>query len=156
MSEDQCRILPIIDGLPKGFDAILVEARREGHVFVERFHAEWQEGRERYDGENEGLFGAFLGERFVGMAAIGRDPYAQDPSIGRLRHVFVIRAARREGVAAALVEACLERGRGFDLIRLRSRNPGTRRLYERLGFEPVALKDATHVFRKRLDRRRSR
>jgi GNAT superfamily N-acetyltransferase len=60
-----------------------------------------------------------------------------------------MRAARRRGVAAMLVETCLERGRGFELIRLRGRNPDATRLYERLGFVPVALEDATHIYRRR-------
>jgi predicted GNAT family acetyltransferase len=60
-----------------------------------------------------------------------------------------MRAARRKGAASTLVETCLERGRGFELIRLRSRNPDATRFYERLGFVPVALEDATHIYRRR-------
>jgi GNAT superfamily N-acetyltransferase len=153
MREDEwgkeCRILPMDDELPAGFDAVLVEARRDGHVFIERFHAGWREGQERYRGENEGIFAAFLGDQFVGMAAMGVDPYAKDSTVGRLRHVFVLRAARRKGVAEALVRTCLQRGRRFDLIRLRSRSAEASRLYERLGFSPIEAKDATHLYRPR-------
>jgi GNAT superfamily N-acetyltransferase len=142
-------IEPLCGELPDGFDAVLVEARQDGHAFIERFHSRWQEGEERYQGENEGIFAAFQDGHFVGMAAMGVDPYAGDPTIGRLRHVFVLKAARRKGIAEALARTCLECGKGFDLIRLRSRNPDASRLYERLGFGPIDAKDATHLYRPR-------
>jgi GNAT superfamily N-acetyltransferase len=145
MSPNACRIVPVIGELPRGFELLLAEARADGHAFVERFHMRWHQGEERYERENEGMFAAWLDGRLAGFAAMGPDPYVPDAAIGRLRHVFVIRAARRKGVARALVETCLERGRSFDLIRLRTRNPEAARLYERLGFAPVALEDATHI-----------
>ncbi len=147
MSQDACRIVPIASDLPQGFDALLGEALQEGHEFIVRFHARWQESKELYEGENEGVFAAFMDERLVGIAGMGVDPYAKDPAIGRLRHVFVTKAARRKGVAEALVRTCLQRGKNFNVIRLRSRNPEASRLYERLGFLPVTLKDATHILR---------
>jgi GNAT superfamily N-acetyltransferase len=146
MSEDGCVIRPLAGELPSGFDEMLDEALRGGHEFLVRFDARRREGGERYEGEHEGLFGAFVRERLVGIAAIGLDPYAGDPTVGRIRHVYVLGAARRKGVAAALVAACLERGRGFRTIRLRSRNPEATRLYERFGFRPLALKDSTHRY----------
>jgi GNAT superfamily N-acetyltransferase len=142
----ELKIEPLRDELPDGFDDVLVEARQNGHVFIERFHSRWREGEERYVGKNEGIFVAFLDGHFVGMAAMGVDPYAKDPTVGRLRHVFVLKSARRKGIAEALVRACLAQGRGFDRIRLRSRNPDASRLYERLGFGPIEAKDATHVY----------
>jgi len=139
-------IRPVMGDLPPDFVALLDEARRQGHQFVERFHAARREGGECYCGTNEGVFAAFLDGGLAGIAAIGVDPYLGDPGIGRLRHVFVASAARRRGVAAALVGACLERGRGFDVIRLRTHNPDAARLYERLGFLPVELADASHIY----------
>jgi GNAT superfamily N-acetyltransferase len=145
-------IEPLRSELPESFDAMLVEARQDGHAFIERFHSRWQEGEERYLGESEGIFAAFENGRIVGVAAIGVDPYAGEARIGRLRHVFVLKAARRKGVAEALVRACLERGKGFDLIRLRSRNPEASGLYERLGFSQIDAKDATHAYCSRISR----
>ena len=74
MSQNGCRILPIIGDLPEGFDDLLAEALQGGHEFVLRFHARWAGRAGALHGEHEGLFAAFLGERFVGMAAIGPDP----------------------------------------------------------------------------------
>jgi len=148
MRNDLPEIVPITGNLPAGFGFLIAEAGRQGHEFVERFHKAWLEGGERCDGPGEGLFAAFLDGRLAGMAAMVADPYAEDPRIGRLRHVFVMQAVRRKGVAAALVETCLDRGRSFELIRLRTRNPDAARLYERLGFVPIALDNATHVYRR--------
>jgi GNAT superfamily N-acetyltransferase len=146
MRGDNLQILPVTGELPQGFEALLAEASRQGHQFVERFHSARRRGGERYAVPNEGVFAAFLDGHLAGIAAMGVDPYLSDPDIGRLRHVFVVRAARRKGVAAALVETCLDRGRGFRVIRLRTHNPDAARLYERLGFAPVALKDASHIY----------
>jgi GNAT superfamily N-acetyltransferase len=142
------QIEAVIGDLPRGFGMLVAEASRQGHEFVERFHNAWLKGDEHGDGPGEGLFAAFLDGSLAGMAAIVADPYVKDPGIGRLRHVFVMRAARRKGGVAALVETCLDRGRRFELIRLRTRNPGAARLYERLGFVPVVLGDATHIYRR--------
>ncbi|SEE18847.1 Acetyltransferase (GNAT) family protein [Rhizobiales bacterium GAS191] len=147
MSRDTLDIVPIRGSLPEGFDLLLVEARREGHEFLDRLHNGFGKGSEAYDGPREGAFAAFLGGRLAGVGSIAVDPYLGEPEIGRLRHVFVGEAARRKGIAEALVTTCLERGRGFALIRLRTRNPDAARLYERLGFTPVALEGTTHVYR---------
>jgi len=139
------RIEPIAEKLPFDFPELIVEAERQGHEFVRRFVENWQAGRERFSGPGEGVFAAFLGTKLIGIAGIAADPYLGDANIGRIRHVFVTRAARREGVASALVATCLERGRRFHAIRLRTRNPDAARLYERFGFAPVDLKDASHI-----------
>jgi GNAT superfamily N-acetyltransferase len=116
---------------------------------MRRFFQNWQAGSERFAGPGEGVFAAYLGAKIVGIAGIGVDPYLRDPNIGRLRHIFVTRPVRREGVASALVATCLERGRRFRAIRLRTRNPDAARLYERFGFAPVDLKDASHIRERR-------
>jgi GNAT superfamily N-acetyltransferase len=139
------RIEAIAEELPFDFPELIAEAERQGHEFVRRFFANWQAGSERFAGPGEGIFAAYLGHKLVGIAGIAVDPYVKDSNIGRIRHVFVRRAARREGVASALVATCLERGRRFRAIRLRTRNPDAARIYERFGFAPVDLKDASHI-----------
>jgi GNAT superfamily N-acetyltransferase len=138
------RIELIAEELPLDLPDLIVEAERQGHEFVSRFFANWQAG-ERFAGPGEGVFAAYLGAQLVGIAGIAVDPYVKDPNIGRLRHVFVTRAARREGVASALVATCLKRGHRFRAIRLRTSNPHAARIYERFGFAPVDLKDASHI-----------
>ena len=148
MGRNSCLIIPVSGDWPDGLEDMLEEANEEGHGFMERFRREWQDGSERYQRENEGLFVAYQDGRIAGMAAMGLDPFAKNARIGRLRHVFVRLRARRQGLAEALVKACLERGRNFELIRLRTDNAHAARLYERLGFVAVSLDDATHIRRR--------
>jgi GNAT superfamily N-acetyltransferase len=145
LNQGELRIVEVIGQLPPDFPTLLAQAEQQGHDFVGRFFANWSRSNELYGGPGEGLFAAYLGKILVGMAAIAADPYAKNPAVGRLRHVFVMREARGKGVASALVATCLERGRRFGAIRLRTGNPDAARIYERFGFVPVDLKDASHV-----------
>jgi GNAT superfamily N-acetyltransferase len=145
-----CTGLRIVEvrGEPRpNFTALLAQAEQQGHKFVSRFHANWSRGNEPYAGPDEGIFAAYLGTKLVGIAAIAVDPYLENPAVGRLRHVFVLREARGKGVASALVAKCLERGRCFHAIRLRTLNPEAARIYERAGFVRIDLKDASHIRR---------
>ena len=144
---DGIDIVEIGARLPESFDLLRAEARREGYEFLDRMQAGFGVGSEAYEGVGEGAFVASCEGRLVGTASIAIDPYLHDERIGRVRDVFVSEAARRRGVAAAPVTLCLERGQGFALIRLRTGNPDAARLYERLGFVPAELEDATHVYR---------
>jgi GNAT superfamily N-acetyltransferase len=147
MRRDGIDIVEIGASLPEGFDCLRAEAKREEHEFLDRMQAGFGMGSEAYEGAGEGAFVAYCDSRLAGTASIAFDPFLGDPRVGRIRHVFVSVAARRQGVAAALVSSCLERGHDFALIRLRTGNPDAARLYERLGFVPAALADATHIYR---------
>jgi GNAT superfamily N-acetyltransferase len=141
------RIVEVRGELRPNFTALLAQAEQRGHEFVSRFYANWSRGNELYAGPDEGIFAAYLGAKLVGIAAIAIDPYLENPAVGRLRHVFVLREARGKGVASALVAKCLERGRCFHAIRLRTGNPDAARIYERAGFVRIDLKDASHIRR---------
>src|SRR3989442_14601174 len=70
-------------------------------------------------------------------------PYAAQPSVGRLRHLYVLSAHRRLGIGEQLVTRVIETARGrFERLRLSTSNPEAARLYERLGFRPRA--DGAH------------
>ena len=129
-----------------GLGDLAAEARADGRHFVDTLDREWQSGTNRFDAAGEVLFGAFDGDRLVGVGGLNRDPYVAAPGIGRLRHLYVLVAWRRRGVGRALVGAVLEAARGtFDCVRLRTRAAPAARLYEALGFAPVDDATATHV-----------
>lgn len=131
----------------EGFPALARQAASEGHDFLLRAEEEWQAGIDRFDRDGESLLGAYAGGRLIGLAGLNRDPYAADPAIGRLRHVYVDPGWRRQGIAKALIAEALARGRAhFAVIRLRSRNPAAAALYEALGFVRLeTVEDATHA-----------
>jgi len=133
-----------------GLDALTAESVAQGYEFLLRLQAEWDSGANRFDGPGEGLFGAFDGPILVAIGGLNRDPFvpnlAPDPAVGRIRRVFVGTGCRGCGVGTQLVRALLAEARlHFRHVRLRAVNPDAARLYERLGFLPIADPHATHI-----------
>ena len=131
-----------------GFADLAAEARGQGRDFVDRMDTEWRDGRNRFEAPGEVLFGAFDGDRLVGVGGLNRDPYVAAARIGRLRHLYVLQAWRRRGVGVALVGAVVDAARGrFDCVRLRTSAPPAARLYEALGFARLDDPTASHILR---------
>tara|TARA_R110002020_G_scaffold114717_7_gene263901 strand:+ start:457 stop:888 length:432 start_codon:yes stop_codon:yes gene_type:complete len=124
------------------------EAWEDGYPFVERMLQDWKSGENRFDGPGARLIGAFDDERPVGFCGLCRDPFVAE-NTGRLRHLYVDRGHRQEGVARALVARALDGAAiWFPRVRLRA-TPASRGFYEHLGFHPVDETDATHALRLR-------
>ncbi|MEZ4320404.1 MAG: GNAT family N-acetyltransferase [Myxococcota bacterium] len=128
-------------------------ALREGFALVQRTLEDWDvEGpggsANRFDGAGEAFFLALIGGRTVGMCGLNLDPFAGDPRVGRLRHLYVHPSHRGARMGRRLVDACLEVARGpFDRVRLRTFEASAAEFYGRLGFELVDEPDATHSIR---------
>ena len=134
--------------LPSGrVGDLLCEGERVGSRIVRRLVDEWANGANRFDRPGEALFGAWVGERLVGVCGLNIDPYAHDERVGRVRHLYVLSAFRRLGVGRHLVADVMKAARGrFDNLRLRTGNPAAARLYETLGFRPsIGSGEDTHV-----------
>ena len=140
----------IAPSLP-GFDALRAEACAEGYNFLDTLMREWETGANRFDAPGETLLGRFEGGKFVeahfvAIGGLNRDPFAEQPEIGRLRRIYVRAAWRGKGIGAMLVTALVMQARGhFRCVRLRAENPAAARLYERMGFLPIVNPDATHI-----------
>jgi GNAT superfamily N-acetyltransferase len=137
--------------LPPGLVSLAKVARTEGYLFLARLQDEWSGGGARFAGPGECLFIVETGESLIGIGGICRDPYQKDPDIGRLRHVYVDKPFRFQGIARGLVRACLAcSGTKFRVIRLSTSalNPAAGRLYEQLGFQPIVAdgERVTHIF----------
>ncbi|MDR3753517.1 MAG: GNAT family N-acetyltransferase [Terracidiphilus sp.] len=127
-------------------DELRAEARAEGHNFMERLANEWQSGTNRFDAPGEMLCGYLENGLLVAVGGLNHDPFAGRADVGRIRRVYVRPAWRGKGIGTALVSALINEARqSFACIRLRAENPSAARLYERLGFEPIADADATHI-----------
>lgn len=121
------------------------EASRQGFAFLDRLIREWASGENQFNGFGEQLLGAFFGERLVGVGGLNREPYDPAPRQGRLRHLYVLQAYRKQGVGRHLVRHLLEDAdAAVDEVRLRTDGLAAARFYQRLGFEPVLLATATH------------
>ena len=113
--------------------------------FLLRLRDEWERGETRFDRPGEFLLGAYQEGRLVATAGVTHDPYDPAVGLGRVRHVFVLRACRGQGIGRALMTAIIDRARsGFALLRLRTSNPEAARLYESLGFVPLEQPNETH------------
>jgi GNAT superfamily N-acetyltransferase len=132
--------------LPAGIEALRLAARNEGFRFVERLVAEWHAGINRFDQPGEVLLGATHADALVAICGLNRDPYAADPGIARLRHLYVLPRFRRQDIATGLVSQVLRQAEDvFQTIRLRTETREAARFYERHSFIAVEGDDASHV-----------
>jgi GNAT superfamily N-acetyltransferase len=136
---------PIALPIP-GFDQLCAASRAEGYNFLDTLAAEWFSGANRFDQPGEILLGALDQGILVAVGGLNRDPFLADPTIGRIRRIYVGAASRNRGIGTALVTSLLDHARQhFATVRLRTDNPTAARLYERLGFQPIADPHATHA-----------
>jgi GNAT superfamily N-acetyltransferase len=124
---------------PECLATLIAESERGGLRFVRRLADDWTSGANRFAQPGEALFVARSGEHVVGVCGLNVDPYAAEPNVGRVRHLYVLSAYRRLGIGQQLVATIIETARGrFERLRLSTSNPEAARLYERLGFRPRA------------------
>lgn len=137
------------DSLPDDIGILLKAAREEGHNLVERLVDDWRDGSNRFDRSGEVALEARLNSRLVAVGGLNRDPYLHDPTVGRIRHVYVSPEVRGSGAGRAVVQALIEHARaGFTRVRLRTVTPAGTAFYLSLGFEETPDEpDATHVWR---------
>jgi GNAT superfamily N-acetyltransferase len=134
--------------LPDDIAALLGASLAEGHNLVNRFVDEWDDGSNRFDRPGEIALQARWGAKLVGVGGLNRDPYLDDPAVGRIRHLYVSPDARRQGVGRSLVLGLIDEARPtFRRVRLRTSQPEASLLYLALGFEATSDEpDATHVY----------
>ncbi|KAA5844745.1 GNAT family N-acetyltransferase [Pseudomonas chlororaphis] len=121
------------------------EAIAEGFRFLTRLVADWKNGANRFDQPGECLLGAFRDGQLIAVGGLSYDPYA-GPDIGRLRRVYVARAARGQSVGKALVQRLLAHAaQRFRVVRLSTDTPEGAAFYLRCGFQPIQDDFATHV-----------
>ena len=119
-------------------ESLRAESVAEGYKFVTRLCEEWRNGVNRFGAPGEGLFVAQNGTGIVGLCGLNRDPYADDPSIGRVRHLYVSPSHRRQGIGRALVRTVMDAAKElFRMLRLRT-TPVAGSFYVALGFQRVS------------------
>jgi len=129
-----------------GIESLLIEGQEEGYDFIQTLADDWASGENRFDGPGETLCGHLDQGLVVAVGGLNCDPFAGRPDTGRIRRVFVRRAWRNKGVGRALVSALIDEAQShFRSVRLRAENEDAARLYERMGFVPIADPDATHI-----------
>ena len=129
-------------------DSLVTRSSSEGFRHVERLRDEWLSGLNRFDGPGEAFFVAALGGQAVGVCGLNMDPYTNDPSVGRVRRLYVAPAARRRGIGRGLVAAALAEARkSFCKVTLRTEKSDADLLFRAMRLERVEGVDAvTHQF----------
>jgi ribosomal protein S18 acetylase RimI-like enzyme len=118
---------------------LLAASTAEGFRFVERMVREWDEGTVRFDRPGELLLAADDGINLVAIGGLTADPYTGDPTLGRLRHIYVRPDLRRRGTGRRLVQALERAGQPtFRALVLRTDNADASHFYENLGYERLA------------------
>jgi GNAT superfamily N-acetyltransferase len=129
-----------------GLGRLQAEAQDEGYDFIQTLVEEWASGKNRFDGRGEALRGFLDQGLLVGVGGLNCDPFAGRPDTGRIRRVYVRHAWRNQGIGRELVTTLVGEARThFRCVRLRAENAEAARLYERMGFVPIATPDATHI-----------
>ena len=129
-----------------GLERLQSEARDAGYRFIDTLVEEWASAENRFDAPGEILCGHLDQGLLVAVGGLNCDPFAGRPDVGRIRRVYVRPAWRDQGIGRALVTTLLGHARThFRCVRLRAENAEAARLYERMGFVPVASPDATHI-----------
>ena len=137
-----------LPGLPEGFEELAADAMADGVKVLEVLRADWDSSALRFERPGEALFAAYAGPALLGVCGVTPDPYLQDEQAGRLRRLYVRRAARRHGAGRDLLRAIAAEARGQGWLRLRVRAPPTAfAFYEACGFlRAVGEPAATHSF----------
>jgi ribosomal protein S18 acetylase RimI-like enzyme len=119
--------------------------REASHAFCQSFEDEQSLPAEYFkscigDEPEHVTFGAFDGEKLVGIATLKRDKRSKARHKGFIHTMYVAPEARRRGLAEAMLAAAIERARampGLEQLHLWVLNPetsGARPLYLKLGF----------------------
>jgi GNAT superfamily N-acetyltransferase len=135
-----------ISELPADFEALRAEAAEDGFGFLDRLARDWLSGENRFNQTGERLVGAFAGDRLIAVGGVNRDPYAESASIGRLRHLYVLKDWRTAGVGRALVQGLLQHAESaFNEVRLRTDTDAAAAFYRQCGFMAVDSLSASHA-----------
>lgn len=136
-----------VAGLPDGFEELAADALADGEKMLVVLREDWASGALRFAGPGEALFAAYAGDALLGLGGLTRDPYLREEAVGRVRRLYVRRAARRHGAGRALVGAIAVTALAAGWPRLRVRAPAAAfAFYEGCGFlRAVGERAATHV-----------
>jgi len=138
--------IKLLEDLPRDIEALRAESIKDGFRFIDKLKIEWQSAANRFDKPGEALIGAFQNERLVAVCGLNVDPYAGDDAVGRLRHLYVLKIARRQGIASAMVGHLLGIAQvSFACVRLFTDTRQAATFYEAIGFSPIASPTASHI-----------
>ena len=139
-------IHPITRPIHEEFVPLIQASTTEGYNFVQKLWDEYQSGENDFRGQGDILLGIYQEGQLIGVGGVHRDPYLNQPTIGRIRHVYVLPEHRRGGIGKMLVQALIDHGTAhFTTFTLRTMTAHGRAFYTALGFSDTPhYENATH------------
>ncbi len=132
--------------LPSEFSKLLEESILEEFGALEKLKRNFENGSNTFSKQGEALFSATFESELLGICGLNVDPYVDDPTIGRVRHLYVSKLARRQGVGSKLVEAVEHQARKhFNVLRLYTGDAKASAFYTSIGFSPVSGNHVSHI-----------
>jgi GNAT superfamily N-acetyltransferase len=129
-----------------GLEALIVASEAEGFRFMRRIPGLVAADPGYLESARTVVLGVFDGARLVAVGGLTPDPYLDDPTVGRVRHVYVAVDHRRAGIGRRIIEALERRAASsYTTLRLRTESAQAAAFYESLAYRPVTATDATHV-----------
>jgi ribosomal protein S18 acetylase RimI-like enzyme len=139
------KIIEINDSNVSSLENLAVKALAEGHSSVRRTIDDWKDGSNTFSKSGEKFWGAFISGECIAVGGLNTDPYINDETVGRVRHLYVSEKYRNHGLAKALLRLILTLAKKqYTSIRLSTKNPIAGSLYESHGFSKVTGDHVTH------------
>jgi GNAT superfamily N-acetyltransferase len=133
---EQIAIARISEFESESINHLAEESLSQGFRFVARLIREYRSGLNCFDHSGEVLLTASAKGAVIGIGGLNRDPYFNDPKIGRLRRLYVESAWRRHGVGRLLVTQLIyEASQHYQLLTLRTDTLAAAEFYQKLGFK---------------------
>lgn len=140
------QVIEIVDSNFSLIKELANEAVAVGHSLGRKLLEEWKDGSNTFANPGEKLWGVAANGVYVAFGGLNVDPYANEVTVGRIRHIYVASNARGRGVGRFLMENILaEAKKHFKVVRLSTKNPVAASLYESLGFLKTDGHKVTHV-----------
>ncbi|WP_239254684.1 GNAT family N-acetyltransferase [Listeria ilorinensis] len=141
------KIKEITDLLQENYQLLLQDSIDDQYSFLQRLLDEYMDGRNRFDQVNEILLGVEDGAQLIGIGGLNQDPYNE--GVIRLRHLYVMRKYRKNGLGKLLVNELLEKA-SARIVTLRTANQEGAHFYEHLGFKKSnSFEETSHVLYKK-------
>lgn len=122
------------------------ESKHEGYGFIQKTIDDWNTGANRFSDDGEKLWGLISGTELIGTGGLNRDPYTEEPNVGRVRHLYIREAYRRKGFATLLMNVIIGHAQQhFAVLRLFTENPAAGEFYETLDFQRIHGNKVSHV-----------
>lgn len=120
------------------------EAFPDGIHLVRKTLQEWRSGENTFSKKGEKFWGLFIESECIAIGGVQIDPFIKDNdgSIGRVRHVYVLKKYRGLGLSKVLMNLILDQAKNnFKILRLSTKNPIAMKLYESFGFKKVQIEN---------------